>query len=189
MQIAITGATGFLGRYLVAHLAGLGHHCRCWVRPGGDPGGFDGLASSITWVPGCLGRPGADRELVRGCNAVVHAALDRPGDGFRGGEGDVTDFVRTNVLGTIRLIEEARAAGAGRFVFISSCAVHEVILDDRPLDETHPSWSTSHYGAHKAAIEAFVHSYGLGPAIRSAHFGPRASMAWPAPPRTANGPT
>ena len=37
-----------------------------------------------------------------------------------------------------------------------------MILDDRPLDETHPLWPTSHYGAHKAAIEAFVHSYGLG---------------------------
>ena len=49
-----------------------------------------------------------------------------------------------------------------RFVFISTCAVHEVILDDRPLDEAHPLWPTSHYGAHKAALEKFVHSYGLG---------------------------
>jgi nucleoside-diphosphate-sugar epimerase len=37
-----------------------------------------------------------------------------------------------------------------------------VILDDRRLDEAHPLWPTSHYGAHKAALEAFVHSYGLG---------------------------
>ncbi len=47
-------------------------------------------------------------------------------------------------------------------MFISTCAVHEKILDDRPLDETHPTWATSHYGAHKAAIEQFVHSYGFG---------------------------
>src|SRR5690606_26472436 len=47
-------------------------------------------------------------------------------------------------------------------VFISTCAVHEKILGDRPLDETHPLWATSHYGAHKAAIEQFVHSYGFG---------------------------
>jgi nucleoside-diphosphate-sugar epimerase len=60
------------------------------------------------------------------------------------------------------LIEAAREARIGRFIFISSCAVHEKILPDRPLDETHPLWTTSHYGAHKAAIEAFVHSYGLG---------------------------
>ncbi len=49
-----------------------------------------------------------------------------------------------------------------RFVFISTCAVHDVILADRPLDEAHPLWPKSHYGAHKAALEKFVHSYGLG---------------------------
>jgi nucleoside-diphosphate-sugar epimerase len=37
-----------------------------------------------------------------------------------------------------------------------------VILDDRMLDEAHPLWPKSHYGAHKAAIEKFVHSFGLG---------------------------
>jgi nucleoside-diphosphate-sugar epimerase len=47
-------------------------------------------------------------------------------------------------------------------VFISTCAVHEIILDDRPLDEAHPLWAQTHYGAHKAAIEKFVHSYGFG---------------------------
>ncbi len=47
-------------------------------------------------------------------------------------------------------------------MFISTCAVHEKILDDRPLDETHLTWASSHYGAHKAAIEQFVHSYGFG---------------------------
>jgi nucleoside-diphosphate-sugar epimerase len=66
------------------------------------------------------------------------------------------------VVGTLELIEAARSAGVGRFIFISTCAVHEKILDDRPLDETHPLWPMSHYGAYKAAIEKFVHSYGLG---------------------------
>jgi nucleoside-diphosphate-sugar epimerase len=99
---------------------------------------------------------------VDGTEAVVHAALDRPGAGFRGAEGDLIRFVETNLLGTLRLIEAARASGAGRFIFISTCAVHEKILTDRPLDETHPTWASSHYGAHKAAIEDFVHSYGFG---------------------------
>jgi len=92
----------------------------------------------------------------------VHAALYRPGTGFRGAEGDLVTFVERNVLGSLRLIETARAAGVRRFVFISTCAVHEQILDDRPLDERHPTWTKSHYGAHKAAIEQFVYSYGLG---------------------------
>ena len=82
--------------------------------------------------------------------------------GFRGAEGDLIEFVQKNVVGTLELIEAARRADVGRFVFISTCAVHEKILDDRPLDEAHPLWATSHYGAYKAAVEKFVHSYGLG---------------------------
>jgi nucleoside-diphosphate-sugar epimerase len=62
----------------------------------------------------------------------------------------------------LQLFQAAFEAGVSRFVFLSTCAVHEVILDDRPLDEAHPLWPTGHYGAHKAALEAFVHSYGLG---------------------------
>lgn len=162
MQIAITGATGFLGRYLVGHLAGLGHPCRCWHRPGSDRDGFEAVSGHIEWVPGDLGDAESARALVAGCDAVVHAALDRPGAGFRGAEGDPVQFAERNVLGTIRLIEAARQADVARFVFISTCAVHEVILEDRKLDEAHPLWPTSHYGAHKAAIEKFVHGYGLG---------------------------
>jgi nucleoside-diphosphate-sugar epimerase len=71
-------------------------------------------------------------------------------------------FVEKNVVGTLQLVEAARRAGAGRFVFLSTGAVHDVVLEDRPLDEAHPLWSKSHYGAHKAAVEKFVHSYGLG---------------------------
>ena len=162
MRIAITGATGFLGHYLVGHLTAQGHACRCWHRPGSDRSGFEAVERQIEWLPGDLGNGDASRSLVAGCDAVVHAALYHPGGGFRGGEGDLFEFVEKNVLGTLQLIEAARHVAVGRFVFISTCAVHEKILDDRPLDETHPTWAASHYGAHKAAIEQFVYGYGLG---------------------------
>ncbi len=162
MRVAVTGATGFLGRYIVNHLLGEGHSCRCWARAGGDRGGFVEADGQLAWINGQLGDEAATEKLVDGVDAVVHSALHRPGAGFRGAEGDLIDFVQTNVLGTLRLITAARAAGVGRFVFISTCAVHEVILDDRKLDEAHPLWPRSHYGAHKAAIEKFVHSFGFG---------------------------
>jgi nucleoside-diphosphate-sugar epimerase len=162
MRIAITGATGFLGRYLVSHLTQRGHVCRCWHRPTSDRSGITAEPRQLEWVAGELGDETAGRALVAGCEAIVHAALEHSGGGFRSDQGNVIDVVQTNVVGTIRLIEAARAAGVRRFVFISTCAVYEKILDDRPLDEAHPLWPGSHYGAHKAAIEKFVHSYGFG---------------------------
>jgi len=162
MRVAVTGATGFLGRYLVEQLCRSGHHCQCWYRPSADLSGFDVPKRSITWIPGELNDLAATLDLVQSCDAVVHAALDHPGGGFRGGEGDFFSFLDRNLIGTIRLIESARSSKVGRFIFISTCAVHEVILDDRPLDETHPLWPKSHYGAYKAAVEAFISSYGHG---------------------------
>jgi nucleoside-diphosphate-sugar epimerase len=162
MRIAVTGATGFLGRYIVAHLTEQKHECRCWRRPASDTSGIGATGATVTWLEGALDRPDSMEVIVQGCDAVVHSALHRPGRGFRGGEGELIGFVETNLVGTIRLIEAARRAKVGRFVFISTCAVHEKILHDRRLDEAHPAWPTTHYGAHKAAIEAFVHSYGLG---------------------------
>jgi nucleoside-diphosphate-sugar epimerase len=162
MRIGITGATGFLGRYLVAEMIARGHECRCWHRMTSDRTGMPAAGSAVTWVPGDLGDPGSATDLVAGCDAVIHSALYRPGDRFMGGEGDLPQFVEKNVVGTIRLIEASRRAGVSRFVCLSTCAVHDTILGDRPLDETHPLWPASHYGAHKAAIEAFVHSYGAG---------------------------
>ncbi|WP_422928504.1 NAD-dependent epimerase/dehydratase family protein [Singulisphaera sp. PoT] len=162
MRIAVTGATGFLGRYLVADLADQGHQLNCWHRPSSDRTGLEPFADAIKWLPGELGDAEASRRLVEGCDALVHAGLFRAGKAFRGGEGDLVRFTEINVVGSIRLFEAAREAGVGRIVFISTGAVHEKIVEGRPLDETHPAWPKSHYGASKAAIEAFVHSYGFG---------------------------
>ena len=160
MRIALTGATGFLGRYILRQFARSGHTCRAWRRAASNIIGIESLAE---WLPGELGNADACQTLVDGCDAVVHSALaHRPGQ-FHGGEGaDLVDFARRNVIGSLELIEAAREAGVPRFIFISTCAVHDVILDDRPLDEAHPTWAKSHYGAHKAAIENFVHSFGFG---------------------------
>lgn len=164
MIVAVTGATGFLGRYVVRHLAGAGHRLRCWYRPGSDRAGFEEVAAAVEWLPGELGDPAAGRQLVDRADAVIHAAVQWQGPRNRGARshGDSDVFTGVNLTGSLQLFRAAFDAGVGRFVFISTCAVHELILPDRPLDETHPLWPTSPYGAHKAALEAFIHSYGLG---------------------------
>lgn len=160
MLIAVTGATGFLGHYIVNHLIQQGHQCRCWFRPKSNRNGFIEDGKNIEWLAGQLNDQEAAANLVNGTDAVVHAALAR--SGWNIANGELVDLVTTNIAGSLRLMQTARAAKVDRFIFISTCAVHDKILNDRPLDETHPLWPNSHYGAHKASIEKFVHSFGLG---------------------------
>jgi nucleoside-diphosphate-sugar epimerase len=161
MQIAITGGTGFLGRYIMRELVKADNTLRCWHRPSSDR---SGPLAEIDWQPGELGDPAATARLVKGADALVHAAVqwEGPRNRGRGSHGEPGAFFGVNLTGSLRLFQAALDAGVGRCIFISTCAVHELILGDRPLDETHPLWPTSHYGAHKAALEAFVHSFGLG---------------------------
>jgi len=154
MLVGITGGTGFIGRYIINQLAAQGHRCRAWHREGSDVGGFD--TDNIEWIGGEVNDSAATDALVDGVDAVVHCGVAWPKIGE-----PISLFVERNVLGSVRLMEQATRVGAGRFVFISTCAVHEVIMDDRLLDEAHPLWPTNHYGAAKAAVEKFVHSFGL----------------------------
>jgi nucleoside-diphosphate-sugar epimerase len=164
MQIALTGATGFLGRYVVRRLVQAGHRLRCWYRPTSDRSGLEDVAPAVEWVPGELGNRAGAEAFVRSVDALVHAAVRWQGPRTRGAgsHGPADVFQGVNLSGSLQLFQAAFEAGVGRCVFVSSCAVHDVIRQDRPLDETHPLWPKSHYGAHKAALEAFVHSYGLG---------------------------
>lgn len=160
MKIALTGGTGFIGRYIIRNLIAHSHELNCWYRAESSKLGID--HTSIDWIQGDLSTCETVDELVADCDAVIHNAFWKPGAKFQGEEGDMVEFVGTNLLGAIKLIEASIAAGVKKFVFVSTCAVHDKILSDRKLDEAHPLWPKSHYGAHKAAIEKFVHSYGLG---------------------------
>lgn len=162
MKVAITGGTGFIGRYMLQTLASEGYELKAWRRESSDLSGLEELQGKLNWQLGSLGNSEDSQKLVAGCDAVVHAAFDRPGRGFQNVEGDLIEFVQTNVVGSLKLIEAAREAGVRRFIFISSCAVHDKILDDRSLDEKHPTWAATHYGAYKAAVEQFVYSFGYG---------------------------
>src|SRR5438270_4701376 len=108
MRVAVTGATGFLGRYIVAPLTAGGHRLRCWRRHGSNLTGFEASAHAVEWLPGQLGDASATRELVKGMDALVHAALLRPnGAGFIGSaKTDLPAFLQANLMGSLQLFQE-----------------------------------------------------------------------------------
>jgi len=113
-----------------------------------------------------------DRALVRRLlaehrpRAIVHFAAESHVD--RSIEGPA-EFVRTNVLGTFCLLEEARAYWEGlsgaereafRFLHVSTDEVYGSLgEDDAPFTEATPYAPNSPYAASKAAADHFVRAW------------------------------
>lgn len=161
MRIAITGATGFLGRHLVRRALDDGHQVTAWYRSG-QPAltSVEHDRDNLQWVCGALGNIDDARSLVESADAVIHSGLARSGPSFLDSGDDPLDYWNLNATGSLQLLESARAAGVNKFIFISSGAVHDTVLTDRRLDETHPLLPGTLYGACKAAVESLVHHYG-----------------------------
>lgn len=126
MRIAVVGATGFVGRHVVARLARAGHHVVAVSRAGGRhsawEGAVDARAADVTTGVGV-------EAALEGADAVVHlVAIPR--------ESRRRTFDEVNVAGTRRVVEAATAAGVGRFVHLSALGV----VDDPRLDYLHSKW-------------------------------------------------
>lgn len=152
MRIAITGATGFLGKAVVAAAGAAGHRPVGLVRrmPTNDAS-FDcritgDLAGPVDW-PSLL----ADVDVVINCAAQVRGASPKSRD-------DAAAYHAINVAMPLRLAEAAREAGVKRFVQLSSLAAIGATSPAGQLwnDDT-PARPVSAYGQSKlAADEALV---------------------------------
>lgn len=89
MKIALTGATEFIGRYILRQLIEGSHQVRAWRRESSDLSGLESLADNLEWHVGHLGNESDARDLVAGCDAVVHAAFHRSGKDFKNSEGEL----------------------------------------------------------------------------------------------------
>lgn len=148
MIIALTGGTGFVGRAFIEHALEAGHALVALTRSPQEP------REGIEWVVGDLANRSALRELVREVDAVVHIAgvINAP---------DVQGFEEGNVVGTMNVVEAARAEGVSRFIHVSSLSAREPQL--------------SAYGASKLKGEKVVKASLLNwTAVRPAMiYGPR----------------
>ncbi len=113
---ALTGATGFIGRWIARHLVAAGWRVRVLVRPGSEARLPPGVP--LERHAGSLTRPDGLAAFVAGASAVVHCAGQVRGI-------TAADFEAVNVAGTRYLAEAAAAGGVRRFVQISSLAARE----------------------------------------------------------------
>lgn len=134
ITLAITGGTGFVGKTLIRLATAQGLSVRALTRspqPAQD---------GVEWIGGALDQPETLKTLVRSSDAIIHVAgvVNAP---------DRAGFDAGNAVGTLAVIEAARAEGVQRFVHVSSLSAREPDL--------------SSYGWSKARAETLLQASGL----------------------------
>jgi nucleoside-diphosphate-sugar epimerase len=167
MLVALTGASGFVGTHTAQSLQRCGHSVRALVRPTSRR---DHVAPFVDeFREGEHHDPQALAGLVAGVDAVVHASVD-----WRAREQGPGPNFQRNVLASLNLLEAARVANVPQFLFVSSVAVYHDVLQDRKLDENHPTWPSSIYGAFKAAVEPHLKAYHFAYGMNTSSWRPAA---------------
>ena len=137
-SILVSGGVGVMGSRLVKDLAAAGHRVRALTLPG-DPfvARLAGVDAEVVF--GDITRPETLAGPFEGVTTVFHLAgviLS----------ADPSVFRRVNTEGTRNMVNAARRAGAGHFVFVSSTSAIDPI---------------SEYARSKAAAEEIVRSSGM----------------------------
>lgn len=167
MKFLITGGAGFIGSNFVHHI--LREH------PEYDVTVLDKLtyAGNMRNLESALQNPRfkfvrqdicdtAVADTVQGMDAVVHFAAESHVD--RSIE-NAADFVRTNVEGTWRMLDECRKAKVGRFLHVSTDEVYGSLGATGKFTEQTPISPNSPYSATKASSDllalAYFHTHGF----------------------------
>ena len=128
MKVAITGATGFLGKSLALWLSERGHELYLHARSESKAETIKGLAKKLV-ICDITDTKGIN-ELVADADIVIHTVSN-----FRSASGPPESYKKINVDGTINTFECAKAAGVKRFIHISTIGVFGDIKEC-PASET-----------------------------------------------------
>ena len=147
--VLVTGATGFVGRYLCSRLLEEEFRVRGTLLESEDPSSLVSGVKPVTVKP--LGRDTEWRPALAGVDTVIHLAarvhiMNDPSS------DPLAEFRNVNVEGTAHLAWEAAKAGIKRFVFISSIKVNGE-ESSMPYTANSPSLPSDFYGISKWEAE------------------------------------
>jgi nucleoside-diphosphate-sugar epimerase len=158
MKLLVTGAGGFLGRYVVAEAIGAGHEVNAVIRPAGNLPDVSWLSQPrLRLVRADLRSRAGLTEMLAGVDAVIHLAAAKDGDIY-------AQFAAT-VVATENLLAAMDQAGVSRIVGVSSLSVYDyrasrlfsVIDESSPL-ERRPSQRDA-YTQAKLAQEKLIRAH------------------------------
>ena len=163
MKLLVTGGAGFIGSNFVRFV--LDHHPDCRVLNldkltyAGNLENLSGLEhdSRYEFIQGDICDAGlVEKVLKKGVEAVVNFAAESHVDRSI---LHSSEFVRTNVMGTLNLIELSRKNKIGRFVQISTDEVYGSLGSAGAFSELSPIAPNSPYAASKASADLLIRSY------------------------------
>ena len=153
MLTLVTGGAGFIGSNLADALIAEGHEVR--ILDDLSTGFAENLPAASTFFEGDLCDAELVAEAVEGVEVVFH----------QGARGSVPKSIetplltdRSNVLGTLTVLDAAHRAGVRRVVAASSSSVYGGVAP-RPTVETSPLSPKSPYAASKVAAELYLRVY------------------------------
>lgn len=118
MRVGLTGATGFVGSYILRELDAADHTVRCVMRDPGEPIAIPNDRAER--APGDVTDPASLRGVFDGCDAVIHLVGIIDEKPFKG-----ITFERIHTQGTTNVVNAARASGVQRFIHMSANGARE----------------------------------------------------------------
>jgi UDP-glucose 4-epimerase len=161
MKVLVTGGAGYIGSIVAVQLLAAGHEVV--VLDNLERGHRSAIPKDARFVEADLrDREAVEGALAEGFEGVLHfAALALVGESVSHPER----YYRTNVGGTLNLLEVMQTMDITRLVFSSTCAVYGQ-PDQVPISEDAPPRPSNAYGASKLAVDGmigdFCRAHGLG---------------------------
>jgi len=147
MSLAVTGASGLVGRFFVEEALARGEAVTILGRSPSPEGFFSAPVGFRRYALG-------DDPDLGGQDALIHCAFSHVPGHYRGGEGDDPEsFRRRNLDGSIALFDAAREAGVGHLLFLSSRAVYGAYPPGTTLSEEMTPRPDTLYGEVKTRAE------------------------------------